>query len=726
MNDELSLAWDFIENTGTHLFLTGKAGTGKTTFLRRLKEGSPKRMVVLAPTGIAAINAGGMTIHSFFQLPFAPFVPETSFSSSGNASYGFRFGKEKVRIIRSTDLIVIDEISMVRADLLDAVDNVLRRYRERGKPFGGVQLLMIGDLQQLAPVVKEEDWQMLKDYYDTPYFFSSRALRQTEYCTIELKTVYRQSDRHFLDILNRIRENRCDRKLLDDLNSRYIPDFQPKKEDGYIRLVTHNHQARLINDDELSRLSGEPFTFTAQIEGRFPEYSYPTEENLVLKQGAQVMFVKNDTSGERRYFNGMLGEVTEVSDDGIEVRARDSGDVFLLQKEEWTNARYVLDPETREITEEVDGVFRQYPVKLAWAITIHKSQGLTFDKAIIDASASFAHGQAYVALSRCRTLEGMVLSAPLASRSVISDRAVEDFTEHARQSRPDSGRLMSLKRAYFLDLLDGLFGFGAVLKAMKRYVYLADEHFFKVYPQQVRQYKDALAEFTARVMDVAAKFKVQYTRLAGASDDYDKDPVLQDRIRSGAVYFRERVEAAAAVFSDAAVDSDSKEAKRKLRESAGELAASLDMKASLLEYVVSEGFHTEAYLKRKAVLSIDAGSSARKKPGASKGAVQEGRSAPGAGKKAEVPADILHPELYRRLVAWRNSEASAQGVPVYVVIRQKAILGIANLLPSDKYALSRIPYLGKAGVEKYGDALLDMVKEYIENQETGTGAAGQP
>ena len=420
-NSELALAWQFIENTGTHLFLTGKAGTGKTTFLRRLKQESPKRMVVLTPTGIAAINAGGVTIHSFFQIPFAPYVPESSFST--NATYRFRFGKEKINIIRSMDLLVIDEISMVRADLLDAVDEMLRRYRDHHKPFGGVQLLMIGDLQQLAPVVKEEEWQMLKKYYDTPYFFSSLALKQTEYCTIELKTVYRQNDGVFLDLLNRIRENHCDSQVLEALNRRCLPDFQPRKEEGYIRLVTHNYQAQRINNYELEQLPGRSYAFRATIDGKFPEYSYPTDEVLELKKGAQVMFVKNDSSGEHRYYNGMIGEVTAVSASSIEVRAKDSGEDFLLQEEEWANAKYVLDEESKEIVEDIEGTFRQFPLKLAWAITIHKSQGLTFERAIIDASSSFAHGQTYVALSRCKTLEGLVLSAPLSAR-VIKPKAL--------------------------------------------------------------------------------------------------------------------------------------------------------------------------------------------------------------------------------------------------------------------------------------------------------------
>lgn len=716
-NPETALAWQFIENTGTHLFLTGKAGTGKTTFLRRLKAESPKRMIVLAPTGIAAINAGGVTIHSFFQLPFAPYVPESSFSADGKAAYRFRFGKEKINIIRSIDLLVIDEISMVRADLLDAVDAVLRRYRDRGKPFGGVQLLMIGDLQQLAPVVKDEEWQLLRKYYDTPYFFSSQALKQTEYCTIELKKVYRQNDGTFLELLNRIRENRCDRQVLEALNRRYIPNFAPDKEEGYIRLVTHNYQAQRINDHELEQLPGRSYAFRAKIEGKFPEYSYPTDELLELKRGAQVMFVKNDTSGEHRYYNGMIGEVTAVSPGGIEVRSKGGNTAFLLQEEEWANAKYVLDEETKEIKEEIEGVFRQYPLKLAWAITIHKSQGLTFERAVIDASASFAHGQTYVALSRCKTLEGMVLSAPLSAKSIITDDAVETFTTEARSSVPDEKRFRSLQQTYFLELLSGLFDFMPMEQALRRYVRLIDEHLYKLFPKQLAVCKEEVERFQEKVTKVSRKFSVQYTRLVDAAEDYAEDKTLQGRIHAAAVYFQEQLQPLDAVMMNT-VASDNKELKKKLRDALEELERLYDLKSGLLEYVLAHGFHVGDYLKQKALLSLDDSASSKGKgKSTANGAGQEAgqrssRERKRASAAVEVPTDVLHPELYNRLVAWRNAEASRLGLPVYTVIQQKAILGISNLLPADRAMLMCIPYFGKKGAEKYGDVILEMVRAY--------------
>lgn len=423
-NPELELANTLIGQTSTNIFLTGKAGTGKTTFLRSLMKESPKRMIVLAPTGIAAINAGGMTIHSFFQLPFAPYIPGTAFG--GDAKYRFRFGREKLHIMQSIDLLVIDEISMVRADLLDAIDDVLRRFRKNEKPFGGVQLLLIGDIQQLPPVTKNDEWKMLSEYYDSPYFFSSKALSQTTFCTIELKKVYRQSDTRFLELLNAIRENRCTEKDIAMLNSRFIPENKTTNDKGYIRLTTHNQQAQQINNKKINDLPTPSYTFKAKIEGNFPEYSYPTEPELKLKEGAQVMFVKNDISGEHRYANGTIGRITRLSNQHIEVTVDETGVVIDLQEAEWANTRYKLDEETKEIIEETEGTFTQYPLKLAWAITVHKSQGLTFDKAIIDVSSAFTHGQTYVALSRCRTLEGMILSAPITSEAVISDKIIDD------------------------------------------------------------------------------------------------------------------------------------------------------------------------------------------------------------------------------------------------------------------------------------------------------------
>lgn len=702
-NLELTLAHQFIAHTGTHLFLTGKAGTGKTTFLHNLKKESPKRMVILAPTGIAAINAGGMTIHSFFQLPFAPFIPDTSFHAmeKGKGNSRYKLGKEKINILRSIDLLVIDEISMVRADLLDAIDDVLRRYKNQLKPFGGVQLLMIGDLQQLAPVVKENEWALLKEYYDTPYFFSSRALKQTEYYAIELKTVYRQSDKEFLSLLNAIRENKAGKEELERLNQRYIPDFNPHKDEGYIRLVTHNAQAQRINEHELERLSGQSFTFRATITDKFPEYNYPTDLVLELKRGAQVMFIKNDSGGEHRYYNGMIGEVVNVTATSIEVRCLENGKIVNVSQEEWANARYVLDENTKEIREEVEGVFRQYPLKLAWAITIHKSQGLTFDKAIIDASNSFAHGQTYVALSRCRTIEGLVLSAPLSRHAIISDNTVDAFTKATRENMPTEERFQSLSKCYYLQLLSELFDFNPIEWQLRRYVRLVDEHLYKLYPRYLETLKTEEQRFQQEVVNVTRKFSEQYTRLIATSDDYQEDSHLQERIIAGANYFREKLSPLENILFEAPPIVDNKEIKKRQKDIRDELYRLLTMKIGLLNNVQDTGFQTCNYLKQKALLTI--GNSKHKQETIIRRKKEE---------KEQLPTDISHPRLYQTLIRWRNEKAAKLHMPVYTVIQQKAIIGIVNLLPTNKHLLGKVPYLGQKGIEKYGDELLTMINEY--------------
>ena len=414
-NRELQLARELVHATGSHVFLTGKAGTGKTTFLHSLHQESDKRMVVTAPTGVAAINAGGVTLHSFFQLPFGPFVPGSNVYGS-DSQRQFRFSKEKKQIIQSLDLLVIDEISMVRADLLDAVDAALRRHRRSSEPFGGVQLLMIGDLHQLPPVVKREEWALLQEHYESAYFFSSLALQKTSFIPLELKRIYRQSDPAFIELLNRVRDNSLDNAALDSLNQRHIPDFAPDREEGFITLTTHNRHAEAINQARMKKLHSREHCFEAKVSGDFPEHLSPVPASLVLKKGAQVMFVRNDTSPEKRFYNGMIGRVRSISEKGVSVVCPEDRQEIRVESMTWENIAYQLDEETRDLERKVVGTFEQVPLKPAWAITIHKSQGLTFEKAVIEAGDAFAHGQVYVALSRCASLDGVVLSSPLSPR----------------------------------------------------------------------------------------------------------------------------------------------------------------------------------------------------------------------------------------------------------------------------------------------------------------------
>ena len=700
-NPQLELAYDFLEYTGVNVFLTGKAGTGKTTFLRRLKERSPKRMIVVAPTGVAAINAGGVTIHSFFQLPLSPYLPGVSLKSASDASGGqsaHRFNSEKINIIRTIDLLVIDEISMVRADLLDAVDEVLRRYRNRDKPFGGVQLLLIGDLQQLAPVVKDDEWELLRKYYPSVYFFDSKALAATTYVSIELKHVYRQEDACFLDLLNRVRENRLDASTLSALNSRYIPGFRPADEEGYITLTTHNRQADQINELKLAQLPSRAYTYKAAIQGDFPSYYYPTGETLILKQGAQVMFVKNDSSPEKRYYNGKIGTVTHLANDYIEVVGKEDNVKIRVGQEEWTNSKYTLDESTGDIQETVEGSFKQYPLKTAWAITIHKSQGLTFERVVVDANSAFARGQVYVALSRCKTFEGLVLSTPLSSKAMVKDASVERFVESIEENEPGQASLQEARQQYFRELLLEQFDY---LPLKRRFLYLyrlLSTHLRQLYPDLVERYREAGERMDAELWDVALRFHQQLEKLMEPAKVWETDAVIAERASKGAAYFRERMRMILQPLVEEGIpEIDNKEVRKQVEQAMERFKEEVKVKQETLQ-TVGQSFHVPDYLRAKAKAQIEKPQKSKKQ----KAAIQ----------KAAVSSDIRHPKLYARLRAWRNREAERLKLPVYTVLQQKALLGIANTLPSSSRELLAVPGIGKKIVERYGAALLDLVDEY--------------
>ena len=599
-NEELRIAWDFVEHTGRSIFLTGKAGTGKTTFLKTVVEQSKKRTIVVAPTGVAAINAGGMTIHSFFQLPFTPYVPNARIQSK------FDFGKEKRRIIASLDLLIIDEISMVRSDLLDAIDSVLRRYRDHYKPFGGVQLLMIGDLQQLTPVVTPEDEALLKPYYDTPYFFGSKALQQIEYVTILLSLVFRQEDAAFLDVLNHIREAHPTINDIATLNQRCQPAFIPKQGEGYIRLTTHNYLADNYNENELKKLPGHSYTFQAQIEGNFPEYSYPTSEVLTLKEGAQVMFVKNDPTGEHRYFNGRIGEIVEISESRVCVLCAGDAEGIEVEPLDWENAQYQLNPETRVIESKVQGTFRQLPLRLAWAITIHKSQGLTFERAIIDANLSFAPGQVYVALSRCKTLEGMILSAPIEARAIIADKRVEDYIGHQEEEAQRSiSQLPQLKEEYYRFLLLELFDFHDIFYKEEHLLRLMTEFFYHSFTDTTELHKRVLSNFSSQTMAVSDKW-VQKIRQSSMEQLHTEE--FQERVKRSAEWFEASIHDVFANSIDLAaqIKSNNKQAMNRFTESLADVRQSVLSRRFLLSKIAEQGFSIPIYLHEKQYSLLDA------------------------------------------------------------------------------------------------------------------------
>lgn len=633
-NTEIALARQIIENTDTHVFLTGKAGTGKTTFLRRLVAESTKRLVVLAPTGIAAINAGGVTIHSFLQIPFSPYIPGVNYSREQ-----FRVSERKKRLIRSLDLIVIDEISMVRADLLDNMDAVLRRYRDRHRPFGGVQLLMIGDLQQLSPVAKEEEWALLSNHYNSLYFFASHALQQTEFVTIELKTVYRQSDERFLALLNAVRTNTLDSDSIAALNSRYLPHFVPPADKAYVRLVTHNYQADRINQERLKALTTPEFSFTAVVEGNFPASSYPTAETLLLKVGAQVMFVKNDSSIEHRYFNGMLGEVASMTQQSIVVKAHDSGDLIEVEREKWQNTRYALNERTKEIEEVVEGSFEQYPLRTAWSITIHKSQGLTFDYAIINVSGSFAHGQAYVALSRCKTLEGMVLSAPISGSNVIEDATVLHFTQGIEQQHPTSEKVEQMERNYLLHRVSDLFSFSALQQEVQGFVRILDEFYYKTFAGVVADFKKAQHDFEVQVVGVAERFYLQYAQLLAQTADYAADTTLQERLKKGADYFNQQLQPLWQLLLNTPLSTNNKETAKRTKKVREDLFESLRLKTALLRHVAAQGFELKAFQQARINVLLGDG-----KDSSSASGKKKAEKTP---KEKKIPTGELTLQLYK-------------------------------------------------------------------------------
>ncbi|MFC4738385.1 helix-turn-helix domain-containing protein [Flavobacterium ponti] len=456
----------FINQTNKSVFLTGKAGTGKTTLLKEIIKTTHKNTAVVAPTGIAALNAGGVTIHSLFQLPFGGFIPDTiaphikdavKFESKSTLSRHFKMSAQKRNVIRNIELLVIDEVSMLRADLLDAIDFMMQSVRRNKNPFGGAQVLFIGDLLQLPPIIKPEEWQILNKYYQGKFFFHSQVVQQNPPLYIELDKIYRQTDSEFIDVLNNLRNNTITKADLSVLNQFVNPNFDFKKNKGFITLTTHNKKADSINTEALNELEGKIFNFKAQIIDDFPDKIYPLEETLELKVGAQIMFIKNDLSFEKNYFNGKMGIIKYLSKDEIIVDFPEENKSIEVERYEWQNIRYKVNETTKEIEEEVLGTFTHFPIKLAWAITVHKSQGLTFDKAALDVSRVFQPGQAYVALSRLRSLKGLVLLAPIQMNGLSNDSDVMLYAEQKATDEYIQKSLEQETKNYLFNYLKATF-----------------------------------------------------------------------------------------------------------------------------------------------------------------------------------------------------------------------------------------------------------------------------
>ena len=692
-NPELELAWDFVEKTDRSIYLTGKAGTGKTTFLHKIKAESRKRLIVVAPTGVAAINAHGVTIHSFFQLPFGPIVPgEAQAQQRGN--FKMRFGRKKIDIIRSLDLLIIDEISMVRADLLDGIDQVLRRYKNRDKVFGGVQVLMIGDLQQLAPVVKPNEWSLLSPYYKTVFFFSSHVYQKANAIAIELQHIYRQDNQAFISLLNEVRNNKLSNASADELNKRYLPNFTSTQSEAYITLTTHNNRAQRMNNAELAKLEEQVYTFEAEIKGKFNEHAYPTDINLAMKKGAQVMFIKNDSSAEKRYFNGKMGEIISISADEVIVECHEDGETITVTPEIWENIKYSINQQNQQIEEDRVGSFAQIPLRLAWAITIHKSQGLTFDKVIIDAEASFAHGQTYVALSRCRSIDGIVLKSQISSNSIITDASVMSYINEVNNQPVTQEQLLASQKSYQLNLLAELFDYSGLTYPLKRCISLYYQNRNSLQGNVLEPLSAALDFGVNHLLGVNASFNKQLLGLSQAISLPEEDDKIQSRIQKGIEYFLYQTDVLISKQLDEfSFSTENKDIKKQFDKQLEIITEGIEHKIYCFNGL-KEGFSSELYLKLRAQAALQN--------------IKESKS------KKDYDDTTEHPELFDKLKECRMAVAKEEDKLAFQIFSQQTLYEMCRYFPiSDKH-LKNIHGMGKIRIEKYGEAIAAIIKGYVE------------
>jgi len=689
-NPELELAVQFIEKTDRNLFITGKAGTGKTTFLHKIKQESLKRMVIVAPTGVAAINAKGVTIHSFFQMPFGPILPN-QIANTSNAQR--KFSKTKIDIIKSLDLIIIDEISMVRADLLDGIDQVMRRYKNRNKVFGGAQILMIGDLQQLAPVVRPNEWSLLQSHYNTVYFFSSKAYQEANVVSIELKHIYRQKNEDFIKILNEIRTDTLSDMSAKILNKNYNPSFSPTKEEGYITLTTHNNRANLINESELNKLKIKSSFFNAEVSGKFNENAYPNAERLELKVGAQVMFIKNDSSTDKRYYNGKIGIITAISKESVTVKCANEIDEIVTEKETWSNINYSINEETKAIKEEMIGAFSQIPLRLAWAITIHKSQGLTFEKAIIDAEASFAHGQTYVALSRCTSLEGLVLKTPITSSAIINDSTVSVFNEGVEENHPDESVLNESEKHFQLNLISEILDYQPLLYPITRLIDVFYNNRTSIKGDIIDHLQTIKDDGIVALMKISNGFKNQLNTLSEDNILPQNSSQIQERFIKAITYFLNITKNSIQKPLDTITFStDNKAVKKDFSKQFDSLQEKLEEKLFALQKM-TKGFKVQEYLQVRANAVLQKTEPIKKKKVASK----------------------RDPILALKLRELRDGIAKSLEIAHFQIFTQETLYALCDDLPRTEKELLKVVGMGKTRVSKYGEEILEAIEVYCKD-----------
>jgi len=692
------LAREFALSTNRSIFLTGKAGTGKTTFLHKLKKETKKQMAIVAPTGVAAINAGGTTMHSFFQLPFTPFIPTVEGRKELVEKIKMQGFRRKV--IQELELLVIDEISMVRTDVLDAVDTILRHIRyKHNEPFGGVQVIFIGDMFQLSPVAVDEEWRILSKYYRSPYFFHSQVITQQQPVYIELDKIFRQTNADFIQVLNEVRNNKLSNNGLALLQSRYNPLFVPPKDDTYITLTTHNYKADKINAEELVKLKGKIYRFGAEIKGDFPEKSYPTEKQLELKIDAKVMFIKNDTETPRRFFNGKIGIIQSIDDDIITIKCPDDDFVIELGKMMWENIRYSTNESTKQIEENMLGTFVQYPLRLAWAITIHKSQGLTFDKAVIDAGDAFAPGQVYVALSRCRSLDGMVLWSKINPYSIENDKQI---VEHERNKIPVEELEFQLNesrnqfRTYVLNqIFDFRTGIGHVSRLLREVEAVAGS-----FNEDTLLYlKDVLKQIQ-NIQEVADKFQNQLYKIM-LSYPVDED-YLSERLIAAADFFKVKIANLLETLRESPATTDSRENARDYNDQLKTFFGFIAQKQHILRSLKQPFTVEDFFILKNTFLLPDFTVNAYAKTSTSKTVASR------------------NPKLFFQLMAVRNKLCEPGDLPIYLVAGSKTLLEMADYLPLNEKDLLQINGFGPAKVEKYGAQFIKVIQDYCTENKLST------
>ncbi|MEO8569624.1 MAG: helix-turn-helix domain-containing protein [Ginsengibacter sp.] len=701
-HEVFNLAYRFVTETSENIFLTGKAGTGKTTFLKYLKENCSKNIVVAAPTGVAAINAGGVTLHSLFQLPFHPFLPTKNNRDELLAK--IRFNKQRQQLLRKVELLVIDEISMVRCDTMDAIDTILKSVRRKyDVPFGGVQLLCIGDLFQLPPVAQRHEWNVLQEYYSSPFFFDSSVIKEQMPLLIELNKIYRQKENSFVELLNKVRNNRMSVDDFEELHQRYNPAFRPTIEEKYITLTSHNSQADQINARELQKILNSTYKYEALIDGDFPENNYPAEGTLLLKVGAQVMFLKNDTI-LKRYFNGKIGVVKSLDDEEIIVEC--DGANISVSMETWENSRYVLDRVDGKLQQETLGTFSQFPLRLAWAITIHKSQGLTFEKVMIDAGAAFSSGQVYVALSRCTSLDGIVLLSKIPSAAIYSNDNVIKGQQTLTHKGSLAERFDGARQIFTQQLLEEIFSFNEVTPLIDVLHFHIKEQKDKLNNEGIAWIENFRNNFSVD-KDTGLKFIALIAGLMKVEPVIEKNEALQKRIIDAANFFAPKIAAYQQSVQNHPLITEHRETANTLNEYLNQLILAIYTTGYYLQHC-KQPFSVTSFLQHKLKFAQP----------------RFNISSYASGKKQSF-SDIPNIELYDSLKRWRDEICDKSGMPIYMVANRATLTEVATYLPLSKKDLMQISGFGKAKVDKYGDDILQSVQEYCTVNNIATNMAAK-